>query len=84
MSRPRGKGIQRELAKVVKDILEPLGFRCEVDFTKRGGHQQLLIYRPDRKDAVAKWELPSSPRSEGNALVIMRQKTQRFLREQLA
>lgn len=81
MSRPRGKAIQRELAELARGMLEPLGCACEVDFSRRGGHQQLLVTMP--RGSQVRLELPSSPRSEGHAMTFMRQRVQRVIRDNL-
>jgi hypothetical protein len=65
----------------VKDLLEPLGCHCEIDFSRRGGHQQLKVTLPGQKEPTVSLELPSSPRNEGNALDLMRQKCQRLIRQ---
>jgi hypothetical protein len=66
---------------VAREILEPLGCRCEIDFSRRGGHQQLKVTLPGREEPTVSLELPSSPRSEGNALNNMRQRIQRLVRD---
>ena len=79
MSRPRGKGVQRRLAELAKSILEPAGCECHLDFSRRGGHQQLLVAMPTGEEVSI--EISSSPRDEGNALTFMRQKCQRLVRD---
>ena len=81
MSRPRGKAVQRELAKLARSILEPFGCYCEIDFSRRGGHQQLAVTLPGRETPSVSLELVSSPRSEGQAKDFMRQRCQRLIRD---
>ena len=80
VSRPRGKSIQRELFQLAKQTLEPLGCHCEIDFSRRGGHQQLKVTMP-RTGTRISLELPSSPQNEGNALNTMRQRINRVIRD---
>jgi len=79
VSRPRGKSIQRRLAEIAKAMLEPLGCRCEIDFSRSGGHQKLKVELPGGGSTTI--ELPSSPRCEDHALVFMRQRCQRIARD---
>ena len=79
MSQPRGKSVQRKLAKFAKELLEPYGVTCEVDFSKRGGHQQLLATLPSGH--IESIELPSSPRNEGNTFDYLRQRCNRIVRD---
>ena len=79
MSKPRGKAIQRKLVNVAKDTLEGRGCEFEVDFSKRGGHQQLHVTLPN--GSVRTLEICSSPRNEGAALDAMRQACNRLIRD---
>lgn len=80
MSKPRGKAIQRKLADYAKELLEPYGCRCIIDFSKRGGHQQLLVSLPQDGKTIS-IELVSTPRNEGNAMDFMRQRCNRIIRD---
>jgi hypothetical protein len=80
LSKPKGKRIQRELAKAAKDFLEPFGFECELDFSKRGGHQQLLVSH-NLFSRTWSIEIVSTPRDEGHALTNLRQRLQRLVRD---
>lgn len=81
VSRPRGKAIQRRLFAQAKEFFRPWGATCEIDFSKRGGHQQLLVTLPNGK--VHQIELPSSPRNEGASEDYLRQRCQRIVRDSL-
>ena len=82
MSKPRGKAIQRKLADLARSILEPWGCKCELDFSKRGGHQQLRVQVPGRVGIVS-LEIVSTPRDEDQALTLMRQRCNRLIRDNL-
>ena len=79
MSRPRGKSIQRILAAQAKEHLAPYGCTCEIDFSKRGGHQQLVVTLPSSLEI--RIELVGTPRDEGQAITSMRQRCQRIIRD---
>ncbi len=81
MSKPRGKAIQRELVRVAKDTLKGKGCEFEVDFSKRGGHQQLHVTLPN--GSVRTLEICSTPRNEVADLDQMRQVCNRLIRDNL-
>lgn len=78
MSAPKGKAIQRELAKAEKEYFAPFGASCEIDFSKRGGHQQLIVTLINGD--IHKIDLPSSPRNKGNCFDYLRQRCNRIIR----
>lgn len=80
MSRPKGKAIQREMGALIKSILEPWGCICTMDFSKRGGHQRMLVAFPNGQPN-ATLQIPSTPRDGHNALEMMKQRCERLIRE---
>lgn len=80
MSRPRGKRIQRELFLYARELLEPYGCALELNFSKRGGHQQMIVNHPRLMKSVS-IEIVSTPRDDGQAMQNMRQRCQRLVRD---
>lgn len=66
--------------ELATNFLKPFGCVCEVDFTKRGGHQQLIVSHPRLKKPLS-LEIVSTPRDEGHALSNMRQRCNRLVRD---
>lgn len=80
MSKPKGKRIQRDQIELIKSTLEPWGFKCDVDFSKRGAYQQVHLTPPNNGPAVT-ITIKSSPRTGENCMDFLRQRCQRIIRD---
>ena len=78
MSRPKGNRVQRSLISIAREVFEPFGCTVEPDFSTRSGHQKVDVTFPD--GSLQRLDILGTPRSEGNALVMFRQRCKRILR----
>jgi len=65
----------------VQEFFRPYGGECVMDFSQRGGHQKVIVKLPIGE--VHRIDIPSSPRNEGAAIDLLRQKCQRIARDSL-
>ncbi len=77
MSTPRGKRIHRLMHDVAKEVFDGTGLRARIDFSKRGGHQAMVILRGD--EIVARVGMVSTPRDETTAIKFFRERLSKAL-----
>jgi hypothetical protein len=77
MSAPRGKRIHRLMHGIVRERLEGTDMRGRIDFSKRGGHQSMVILRGEEE--VFRIPMVSTPRDETTALRYFRERLDREL-----
>lgn len=75
MSTPRGKRIHRLMHDVAKEVFAGTDLRARIDFSKRGGHQAMVILRGDQ--IVARVGMVSTPRDETNAVKFFRERLEK-------
>lgn len=79
MSAPRGKRIHRLMHEQTREVLEDTGLRGRIDFSKRGGHQSMVILRGEEE--VARIAMVSTPRDETVALRYFRERLERTVKQ---
>lgn len=79
MSTPRGKRIHRLMHGIVRERLNGTDLRGRIDFSKRGGHQSMVILREEEE--VARVPMVSTPRDETTALRYFRERLERALND---
>lgn len=78
MSAPRGKRIHRRMHEIVRERLSGTDLRGRIDFSKRGGHQSMVIMRDEEE--IARVTMVSTPRDEEHALKFFRERLEIALR----
>lgn len=78
MSTPRGKRIHRRMHEIVRERLEGTDLRGMIDFSKRGGHQSMVIKRGEEE--IVRISMVSTPRDEEYALRYFRERLDKALR----